>query len=186
MTRQRNRTGFSLIEILAALAIAVVVAALVAPGIAASLDRARISRGLDSLEAVRDAVLAFEDDVREYPGTVSQLVDALGGGDTDICGNTYTGGERNRWAGPYLDRLLPASGLPVGVGTVADAFVLYVQGGDVDWLAIETDSVEEADALELDDQVDDGDGLAAGTLQWTVPDADGLVTLSFIIPIPAC
>jgi prepilin-type N-terminal cleavage/methylation domain-containing protein len=181
-----RRNGFSLIEILVALAIAIVVAAVVAPGIASSLDRARRDRALDSLESVRDGVLAFNDDVREYPGTLTQLAAPIGGADVDICGNGYNGGEQNRWDGPYLDRVLPAAGLPIAAGTVSTTFVLITQAGDIDWFSIETTGVEQGDALELDDEVDDGDGSAAGAIQWGTPDAEGLVTLSYIFPIATC
>ncbi len=180
------RRGFSLIEILVALTIAVVLAAVVVPSVVRSLDRTRLDRGQDSLEAIADAIADFEDDVGEYPPDMTQLLEPLVAGDQDICGSNYHGGERRRWDGPYFARDLPSAGLPIGIGKVRNAFVVLTAPGGIDYLAIAVDSVELADALSLDDRIDADDSQGSGTIRWTAPDANGFVTLGYCIPFPDC
>ena len=177
--------GFTITEILVALAIMAVLGALIVPTIFSSVDRARADGAVESLEAIGDAVALFADRVNEYPATLTQLVEPITAGDTDICGAAYTGGEQNRWDGPYLDRAISATGVPLGVGTAANALGVVSHPSGIDYLAVQVDPVLEEDAEALDHRIDDGDGATAGALRWTAP-ASGFVTASYLIPFPDC
>jgi prepilin-type N-terminal cleavage/methylation domain-containing protein len=179
------RRGFSLVEAVVALIIIATLAAVVTPGLVRAIDDARVQRGLESLETITTAILDYEDDINEYPPNLFQLVNELQPGDDDSCGNNLSNGERNRWDGPYLDRIVPTGGVPVGVGTALPALIRFPTGGNDALLLIVVNDVGEEDALALDRRVD-GDGMAAGTVLWTPIEADGLVTLGWAIPINGC
>ena len=176
--------GFTVVEILVAMAILVILGALLVPAIIGTVDRARVEGAEDSLDAIADGITLFADQVNEYPASLTQLVVPITGADTDICGATYTGGEQNRWAGPYLDRALPATGVPVGVGTADNAFGVLADPSRIDYLQVVIREVLPEDASALDQRIDGGDGASAGALRWTAG-AD-LVTAYYLIPFPDC
>lgn len=178
--------GFTLIEMLVTLAIAVILAGVVVPGVVRSLDRTRLDTGQKSLESIASAIAAFQNDIGEYPPTMSQLLIPLVNGDQDICGSNYNGGQRNQWDGPYITRDLPTGGLPIGIGKVRNSFTILTAAGGIDYLTIVTDSVEEADALAMDDRIDGDNSQGSGTIRWTAPDANGFVTFGYCIPFPDC
>lgn len=176
-----SRRGFSLIEVLVGLTIIVTLAAVLTPNLVTVLDRARIDRAEASLEHFVEAVQQFEEDVKRYPSHLSQLAEPVEAGDPDACGQGLPPGLAGQWGGPYLSRLVPSSGVPIAIGTARDR--LETGTGT---LSVVVPRVTEEDALELNARVDgDGSG-SANTVRWTSPDAEGLVTLSFVIPIKRC
>lgn len=180
-----GRHGFTLVEMLVALSIMIVLGALVVPSIIATVDRSRAEAAEESLEAIADAVELFADRVDEYPATLDQLVIPVTGADSPICGGSYTGGEQNRWAGPYLDRALTATGVPIGVGTVQNAFTVLADPSGIDYLRVGVRDVLVEDARALDQRIDAADGASGGALRWS-PATDPYVIAYYLIPFPDC
>src|SRR5688572_18153316 len=106
----KSRGGFSLIEIVIALAILVTIAATVTPVMMGALDRSRMEEGLETLLALAGAVNEFEKDVTDYPSLLTQLTEPISSGDHNSCGSNYGSGNANGWRGPYLPRIIPESG----------------------------------------------------------------------------
>lgn len=181
------RPGFTLIEILVGLAIMVILAATILPSVVTSLDRARVERAERSLQNVADGIGDFFADVGEMPQGMDQLVGPPGGGSADICGDGYTGGERNAWAGPYLDRAVPAGGFPVGIGTLNQAFLGDpAPPANPTLLHLVVTGVLLEDATALDARLDGDGGQGTGVIRWTNSDADGYVTAYWTIPVASC
>lgn len=170
-------------EVLVTLAIMAVLGAVTVPVLLGTVGRSRIDAGRESLEAVGEAVRLFRDAVGATPASLDQLVTPITGADADICGDSYHGGERNRWAGPYLDRALSPNGVPIAVGTVAPAFGVLNDPTGIDYLRIDLLQVLDEDASALDARIDDGDGSGAGALRWT---GSGLITAHYLIPFRDC
>lgn len=181
----RARNGFTLLEMITALAIMIILGALVVPSIIASADRARINGAEDSLGAIAEAIDLFSDRISQYPRTLSQLVIPITTGDLHICGVTYTAAEAGRWAGPYLDRSIPAAGIPIGVGTLASVFSVQADPSGIDYLRPEVVGVLTEDAEALDRAIDGADGQNAGTFRWSAP-SGGVVTAYYLIPFRDC
>lgn len=181
---RRPRPGYTLIEVLVTLALLVVLAVIVVPVLARERAAERVDRADVELKTITDAADAFADDVGEWPASLTQLVFPLVAGDVDVCGATYSVGERGRWAGPYLSRSVAAGGLPVGIGLVASTLTV-TPGGDIDYLVLTVGEVEESDVLGLDAQVDDDADPGAGTVRWAAA-GSGQVTVSWMIPMTAC
>jgi prepilin-type N-terminal cleavage/methylation domain-containing protein len=180
-----RRGGYTLMESIVTVAILVVIAAVMLPVLSAGGASDRLNEAESELKGLTDAVAAFFHDVTEWPGDVGDLVNPIGGGDQDVCGRGYSGGERNGWAGPYLTVAIPAGGLDVGIGTVRSDFIRLVEA-PYTLLGIVVDNVEVGDAVALDEMVDaDGDP-NAGTIRWTTPPVGGQVTLTWYIPITPC
>lgn len=174
------------------LAILFVLGALVVPSIVATADRSRVDGAEDSLSAIREAIGLFSEHVGKRPASLRQLVVpitasavAMPGTDTDICGATYSVGEQARWAGPYLDRALSASGIPLGVGTAENALSVLPDPSGIDYLQIVVQDVLVEDAEALDRRMDGGDGPGSGAFRWDAA-APGFVTARSLIPFPDC
>lgn len=180
-----GRRGYTLVETLVTVAILVVLAAVLLPALSAGGASDRLYEADAELKGLTDGIAAFFSDVGEWPGDMDDLVSPIVGGDSDICGQGYSGGERNGWAGPYLTTVVPAGGLDVGIGVARTTFT-HVDAGDYDLLGIVVDGVEEDDAVALNEMVDaDGDP-AAGTVQWSTPPVAGQVVLTWYMPINPC
>ena len=176
--------GYTLIEVLVAVALLVVIATIVVPVWTRSRATERVDRADRELKALTDALDTFADEVGEWPASLAQLVTPIQAGDADVCGQAYNGGERASWAGPYLSRPVGASGVPVGVGTAAPELTRF-DSGEIDYIGVAVDGVELGDVEALDRQVDGDGDPGSGTVRWTAA-GGGQVTLTWMIPIPAC
>lgn len=187
----RRRPGFSTAEILVSVAVIAILTAVLVPAVASNIGRARVHSAQESLEAVTEAILSFREDVGTgggtigYPAGLGQLVAPIANPAANLCGSDYNGGQEGRWDGPYLNRAIPAAGLPIGIGTVATTFGVVAAAGGIDYLTIDVVNVVDEDAIALDGTVDDADGAAAGTVRWTIA-GSGLVTVSWLLPFPDC
>lgn len=180
-----NRTGFSLIEVLVGLAIVVVLAAVVTPNLVGMLDDARVERGVTSLQNLSDAIAAFEEDVKEYPATLTQLTAPVTGDDPNSCGSTFSPGHAQQWAGPYLNRLVPVTGIPIAIGT-AQIELTREGDGKAGVLRIAVPQTTEVDAIEINRRIDGDGDPSGGAVHWTATDTEGMVTLYYLTPVKGC
>jgi prepilin-type N-terminal cleavage/methylation domain-containing protein len=194
-----SRPGFTLIEQLVALALILIIGAAAVPQVIASVDRARVDRAAASLRGIVEATAAFNRDVKAhntltpFPGKLTHLttvIAATTAGETDICGATYNANEAGRWQGPYLDRSIPSSGLPIGIGVVQNELALVPPDPPADgtMLALVVTGATIEDAMALNARVDGPEGAGAaeqGTVRWT-DHGDGTVTLHYLRPVPPC
>ncbi len=157
----------------------VILAAVIIPQAVRTADKARIETAATALQNISDAIKDFGDDVLELPGDLRHLVEPLSAGQRDCSGQAYSAAERSRWAGPYLNRLVPASGLPVAIGT---ALLPIVPDTSTQRARIQVANVLEEDAIALNEMVDGDGDRSSGTVRWTLPDARGLVTLYYQTP----
>lgn len=179
--------GFSLVEVLVGLAIMVVIATVVTPNLVAVMDKARLDRAIASLENFSDAVDRFERDVNSYPANLAQLSAPISTADSDLCGASYPEGHVQKWAGPYLNRVVPSTGVPVAIGTVLTDLSRVDDGhGNSGLLQFTIPRVTEEDAVAVNRRVDGDDSSAANAIRWTAPDGEGLVTLTFVKPVKGC
>jgi type II secretory pathway pseudopilin PulG len=175
------RPGFGLLEAIVVLMVVMILAAVIAPSTVALDSIKRLDRAERDLARLIEAITAFEIDLHHCPGTLPQLVEPLVAGDRDLLDELYTGGERNRWNGPYYNLLIPASGQPqTALGPVTGLRAIILDP-IIPALVIETDIY---DAAALDGKVDSGDGPDAGWIQWTVISGD-LVELEYRMDV-AC
>lgn len=190
MLPRRNRRAFSLGEILVAVAIVAVVAAVVIPTVASQIQKADPQSVGSSALAVRGGVEQFLSDVRRYPATFGQLTKAPSAGSIGLVGGNFATTEILRWTGPYLQKdsvaaLATTSGLNFDPNFKVDTLDVV---GLVEPLASATTpryltlciAMDSLSALAVDKMFDDGD-LTTGAFRWTVNKVGVTDTLKFLV-----
>jgi prepilin-type N-terminal cleavage/methylation domain-containing protein len=182
MKAQRKRSGFSLAEILVALAILAVVAAVVIPSIGGQLRSGDESRVQQDLSAVRAGIEQFLADVRRYPKSVGQLTNVpTAVTHSALVGGTYNAGQVARWRGPYISKD-STQAIKTGFdASMTSAFDTLTDNGIL-FLRITIASFDSTNALRLDRKMDDGD-VTTGLIRWAVVASPSGNLRYFAIPI---
>lgn len=184
--RWRTRAGMTAVEVIVVIAVMTVLTATIAPTLLGALDRERRKAALTTLDEVIDAMTAMRKDAQVWPGRLSHLSTPITTTDLNICGTPYTLTQVGQWAGPYIDRSVPSTGLTLGVGVANNVLTRQIVAGTDALLQIVIPNVAIEDVLALNTRIDaDNDGLA-GTVRWSVPNAEGLTTLTYVRPIRGC
>lgn len=174
--RPRGR-AFTLVEVIVALAVILILAAVAVPQLGGYLDQKRVEETAALLQQLRDALYgpstSFRSNVGANASRLSHLSTPIVNGDGDSCGGNYTGGERNNWpdGGPYINWVIdPAAGLRTPIGQADDLLIRVPLngGGSTGRLRIRfNNSVTLADAQALDLYVDGVVNGTSGVVQWS-------------------
>ncbi len=200
----RGRRAFTLVEIVVALAVILILAAVALPNLAGYLDQQRIQTTATQLATVRDGLynttagaVTFRQRVGSNAGRLSELSAPIIAGNAsyatgtdDSCGTTFTNGQRNNWNanGPFMtynsDR---TTGLMTPIGMAQDSLTRIPFSANPGQLRINFLSVSLEDAVALDELVDGTvGGWNANTVQWTPQNGtNGIVTMYYFVPIDA-
>ncbi len=187
---QKRRAGFTLIEIIVAIAIIVTLTAIITPNLGSALDKARIEKAAKILEAFVPAITSFKKDVQSDASLLSHLVSQPNSTDLNLCGQSYGGGA-TRWSGPYVERIITGNGLPIGIGTLQNPLrrdpPATKGSGAAGVILMEVTGVTEDDAKSLNAIVDGDNSSTSGTVRWsTPPDVKGQVIVYYAIPTKSC
>lgn len=164
--------GFTLAEILVALALIALLAAVLLPTVAGQILKGDAGRVMQDVDAVRSGIDQFLADVHRYPGGYAQLSNAINNTETDINGNVYTTGLASKWAGPYVTKDTNSLGVvETGFGgTIHKTFVKTVHTNGVDYVTVRIFGVSGADFDKIDAQIDGSStspaGRTSGLLRW--------------------
>jgi len=192
--------GFTLMEVVVALVVVLVLAAVAVPSLAGYLDQKNVEAAATQLAAVRDALynpaagnVAFWQRVTAGASRLSMLSNvintgawpALGAG--DACHNNFAGGDVTRWNnfGPFVNYpITAATGLVTPIGTTVDTLTRVPFSATAGSIRINfLNSVKLSDATLLDGIVDNSDGFNAGVVQWLLPAVNGIVTMYYFVAI---
>ena len=190
MTARRQRSGFSLAEILVALAILAVVAAVVIPSIGGQLRSGDESRVQQDLVNLRSGIEQFLADVRRYPNSVGQLTNLPTTAHSALIGGVFVTGQVNRWRGPYITKdsvFALKTGYDGTFTSTFDTLSLATTGltfsaTGTRYLRIRLAGFDSTNALRLDQKMDDGN-LETGQIRWTVATATADTLYYLTIPV---
>jgi prepilin-type N-terminal cleavage/methylation domain-containing protein len=179
------REAMSLAEVLIALAIIAVLAAIMIPQVTGKLRTGQSAALAQQLTNLREAISNYHDNVNAYPTTLTQLTTPPVVGDQDLCSVNLSPAERNAWRGPYLAQTVLATGIPVGDVIVQNDVVrnpLTDAATPPGILQIYVSSVPITIAADLDKQFDGDSVYTTGSILWD----GGSETLIFQVPIRGC
>ena len=200
-----SSTAFTLVEVVVALAIVLILAAVAVPTLGGYLDEKRVEASADQLAAIRDALydnskttLAVRQKVGSNAGRLSELDsviiannaayshDSCGGAFQEVKGNT----EVTNWIanGPFTTyNSEHNTGMSFPIGQANDVLTRNPPTGGAGTLKITFNSnVSLNDADLLDKYIDGGNGWNTGIVRWTPQlGTNGIVTLEYYITIDA-
>jgi len=182
-----RRPGLSLLEVLVALMIVALLAAALFPTAAARLRQGQATALATQMDALRRAILDYENDVGRHPRALAQLTNPLVAGTQDACGGNVPAAVRSRWRGPYLTQNVTGDVI-VGDAMVRDTTVRQpptTAGGQDGQLRITALGVDSTIAAILERQYDGAPNFGSGTILWA-PTTAPLGTMIFQFPIRGC
>jgi prepilin-type N-terminal cleavage/methylation domain-containing protein len=196
--------GFTLVEIVVALAVILILAAVALPSLTGALDQKRIDATASQLAIVRDALynanlqnnqVAFFQSVGANAGRLSELDSIIISGNAtyatgtdNSCGAAFSAGQRTNWiaAGPFMTfNSQRATGMMTPIGLAADSLTRIPNSANPGSLRLNfINDVDLTDAQLLDASVEAGNGWNAGVVQWTPQNGtNGIVTMYYFVTI---
>ena len=187
--------GFTLIEVVVALVIVLVLAAVALPQLNGYLQQKRVDATAAQLTTIANALTQFEKDVgNTNAGRLSELSQPLISGNAayntgtdDSCGLTFSAGEKGNWdtKGPFISFFVDRdSGMVTPIGRARDSLTRVPNSATAGVLIINfINSVALEDAVLLDETTDASTGAAGGSIRWDLPAVAGLVTMYARIPV---
>jgi prepilin-type N-terminal cleavage/methylation domain-containing protein len=177
----RTRPAFTLAEILVALALMALLAAVLLPTVAGQVLKGDAGRVVQDLEAVRAGSERFLTDVRRYPGRYSDLSVAITVANTDVLGNAYTNGQVTKWEGPYITKDTINASVETGFGgRITNAFKTEINTNAASYLTVVVTGITGPDADRIDEQIDgpSANPRTTGLLRWV--SAGGVDSLKYL------
>lgn len=197
-----RRRGFTLVEIVVALAILVLMIAVIVPSMTTRINQAQISTMHTTLDNLLTGITNYQTNVSRYPAGLQQLSWVpTTNRPYDDCGNNILG-FASKWRGPYVSVEIdttsttdPASprGVPLGDYVANDTlFRTPTTSSTPGRLDIRIYNVASSDWQKLNDAVDGVTGYVpplsangsdtSGTVQYNTASS----TLSYGMPISGC
>jgi prepilin-type N-terminal cleavage/methylation domain-containing protein len=192
-----RRQGFTLIEVVVALVVVLVLAAVALPSVDGYLQQKRIDATITQLNTIAAGITAFNANSgvnNTNPGRLSELSSqiiasnaAYNTGTDDSCGGTFTNGEASNWAdsGPFVNFLIDRNtGMLTPIGIARDSLTRIPNSANAGVLVVNfINSVALEDATLMDAAIDASDGFAAGAIRWNLPAVDGVVSMFYRFPV---
>ncbi len=176
--------GFTLAEILVALALIALLAAVLLPTVAGQILKGDAGRTVQDLSAVRSGAEQFLADIHRYPGKYSDLSKAVTTANTDILGAVYNATMVAKWKGPYVTKDTVSSVVETGFGgSIQNTLGKYTNTNGVQYLTVLVFGISGSDFDKIDEQVDGAPAnRTSGLLRWGT--GAGVDTTKFLaIPI---
>jgi prepilin-type N-terminal cleavage/methylation domain-containing protein len=177
-----RRSAMTIVEVLVALAILAIIAAVVLPTTAGQLRDGHATALANQLASLRDAIGNYRQNVGAYPISLSQLTTQPVAGDDDACATNLSNGELNAWRGPYINQNIVGD-MPVGNAVVLVGLTRVTVSGTTGLLRIRAGRVDNDIATQLETQFDGNTNFTTGTILWSAAGDD---TLTFQIPVRGC
>jgi prepilin-type N-terminal cleavage/methylation domain-containing protein len=177
-----KKVGFTLAEILIALALIAVLAAVLLPSVAGQIMKGDSGRTMQDLDAVRAGVDQFLADVHRYPQKVSHLNTKILTTDEDVNGTVYPSGLVAKWTGPYITKPLNESSvIPTGFGGVITDSLQRVAANGVNYVAVVIAGIDSSAFARLDLEIDGpattvANSRTLGLLRWVTGDTAKYLT----------
>lgn len=163
----RGARGFTLAEILVALALMAVLGAVLLPTVAGQIMKGDAARVMQDLQAVRGGQDQFLADIRRYPARYSDLSKVVATTNTDALGNAYSAGHVSRWKGPYVTKDTVNAQVETGFGgAIRNPFMLVTNTNAVQYVTVVITGISGPDFDKIDEQMDGVINRTSGLLRW--------------------
>lgn len=189
------RSGFALAEILIAVLIIALLAAVVVPTIYGRLSASRADAIVGEMQSLQNGILLFYRDVGRYPRRLDYLNVIPVAGGVDACGTAISAQNALKFRGPYINREIvminPGGGITKYTLATGDSVeslltrtsIVTPTGGTQQVLQILVYGPEQGIAEAIDKNVDGNLDAAGGLIQYVVLSAPNEYLMKWTIPI---
>lgn len=161
-TMLRDRSGFSLLEMVVVMALIAILATVVVPAVIAQTAKGEAARVLSDLEAVTTGVKVYRVETSRWPSSITHLVQRPLATDMDLDSTALNQGLVDRWNGSYLEQPVPGPRATGFAGKIRDAFTKTDDG----FLALEIESLAEDHQRQIDRVIDGAVNAASGRVTY--------------------
>lgn len=182
LVRKVGRGGFSLTEVLVALAIIAIMSAVLFPAVNSQLGKSDAARAATDLTAIQTAIQSFMGDVHRAPQSTGQLLyrittahSDLGNSNASTSPAAYADYLAANWRGPYLNREVVG---PTRVGDIQNLFSVTTVGSNTYYVTVNMTNVQHKDFALIEEMLDEGTNASASATSGTVRYTG--TTLSFL------
>jgi general secretion pathway protein G len=174
----RRRDGFTLPEVLTAVALIGVLASVVVPTVRGRMEDGYEDAVIQEFQSLSAAINAYRQDVGHYPPSLDYL-SALPAGPRDFCGHALGASDIAKWNGPYTSRSITTT---YTIGQ-RDAVQVALQRPFTTAIGVQIAGADTATARNVDYKLDGVSSATAGTLRYT--SSNGASVMTYIIPTRA-
>jgi len=195
LLRLRRGYGFTLIEMVVAVAIIAVVGAVMIPVTYHRLQVSRAEALVSEMENIQTGIQLFQRDVGRYPYRIDYLTtlfDPSPSGIRDVCTAAISAANQAKYRGPYLSKPLqavdPLNGTPNDYARIASGDSVYTilsagALGTGRYLQITLRGPSRAITILMDSVADGNVDAAAGRLRYVTPTTAEVNVLTWVFPI---
>lgn len=189
-SRQPNARGFTIIEVVVALALVGLLAAVLIPQVTGRLVKGETATLAQNIQGLISGLQEFREDVGRYPHNLQYLV-TLPSSPVDVCLGQIPAAAEAAWAGPYLSRDIPSGGLVSGSSVITTELrrtPVDLAGGVLPGTIIfSVTGVDRGVADGMEAAFDGNADFANGAIRWTAaPGVPDRGTLHYMLPIRGC
>lgn len=193
-----RRQGFSMLEMVVAMAIIVVLGAVMVPSSIQYLREREVMATAATLNQLADSAKSFKTVITQYPGKLSHLGTKILTADLSSCSGiapspssavTYGATNAAKWINPFWNVVIPTQGFRLPIGTANDQMIRTSNNTTAGFLQIVIPDVPYDIALDLNAEMDGpNDPIASrssttGIIRYGVPSSQELVQLTYNIAV---
>lgn len=165
----KPRRGFSLAEILVAVALIAILSAVMLPGLNSHLRKSDAARLAGDLTSIQTGAQEFVADVHRFPSAITQLTTPITTSAADVDGSTIPPYLVAKWKGPYLAKTNIAN---TSVGSISPTLISVNDAStNVNYLTVVITSPSYTEFQELEALLDPGTAPASsatlGVVRWS-------------------
>lgn len=180
------RRGFTLMEILVAVAIVAVLTAVLLPALSNKLRDSRTTALSQTFLGLSQGIAEFKRATTKYPSSLQLLTTPPLSTDNNICGGDLSTTPAALWSGPYSSRTILSTGISMGDAVIQNS-LRRVTAGSSTFLLIDAYGVENSTVDDLESGLDGGTADAnGGTIRWVAGSSTSIENVSYAIPINSC
>jgi prepilin-type N-terminal cleavage/methylation domain-containing protein len=181
----RDRSGFTLLELVVALVVMTILLGALAPEAIRRLTQGQSATLATDLRALDTAIRGYQSDTGRLPRRLSYLAAPPPAGARDACDGTLPA--TARWRGPYLSRTISPTGLQAGGALIGDLLVrepATPTATRYGTLSVSASRVDREVADQLEAAFDGDADPRGGTIRWEPDGETG--TLRYVMPVRGC
>lgn len=193
-----KRHGFSMLEMVVAMAILVVLGAVMVPSSIQYLRAKDIQNTALVLNELADSAKSFKAVITQYPGKLSHLSTPILTGDLSSCSgiapspstaDDYGATNFPKWINPFWRVVIPTQGFRLPIGTANDQMIRTSNNTTAGFLQIIIPNVPYDIALDMNVEMDGpNDPISSrssttGMIRYGVPSSAELVQLTYSISV---